>query len=215
MQIGRKVYYELATGNVILDTGERQGAVVETTEEQDFAMYAALQPYQQSAVGVIQLAYGQDAQNFGKYPYHVDITQNPPVIVWDTTATDLANAQTQKKAQLHDMYLQTLAEGFISSASGTSTTYGWTSIDQQHIQQLRDAIKDGLETFPITDYADINGILVTLSDQAAFTQLETDAKNFALAQLKQLRTLVGQVMAATTVDEVNAVQWSAAPYTHS
>lgn len=72
MQIGRKIYFEKATGNVILDTGERQGAVVETTTEQDFAMYRALQNYVPEQVGVAQLEYGQDAQKFGVYEYRID-----------------------------------------------------------------------------------------------------------------------------------------------
>lgn len=95
-QIGRTIYYELSTGNVILDTGERQGAVVETTETQDFALYTALQPYQQSAVGVLQLAYGEDATYFQQgYSYSVDITQTSAVIKWGSAPTvSLAQAQT-------------------------------------------------------------------------------------------------------------------------
>ena len=34
MQIGRRIYYDKTTGNVILDTGEREGHVVPTTVEQ-------------------------------------------------------------------------------------------------------------------------------------------------------------------------------------
>lgn len=215
--IGRRIYYELSTGNVIVDTGERSGDVIETTETQDFALYTALQPYQQSAVGVLQLSYGEDATYFQQsYSYSVDITQTPAVIKWGSPPTvTLAQAQSTQKKLIQQGYVQTLASGFLSSATGTSTTYGWTSIDQAHMQQLRDALKDGLEVFPVADYADINGNTVTLSSQSQFTQLETDAKSFDLAQLKQYRSLVAQIMSATTVDAVNAIQWSAATYTHS
>ncbi|MHA7963519.1 hypothetical protein ACX93W_05180 [Paenibacillus sp. CAU 1782] len=64
MQIGRKIYYELITGNVILDTGERSGDVVETTSEQDFASYAALAVRVPESVGMLQLEYGQYAEDF-------------------------------------------------------------------------------------------------------------------------------------------------------
>lgn len=216
-QIGRKIYYLLSNGNVICTTSEMQGYVVETTIEHDFEAYIALQPYQQNAIGCLQLAYGEDATYFQQnYSYSIDITQNQPVIKWGSPPTvTLAQSQATQKQILQQGYVQTLAGGFLSSATGTSTTYGWTSLDQQHMQQLRDAIKDGLEVFPIMDYADINGNTVTLSTQSQFTQLETDAKNFNMAQLKQLRSLIAQVVSATDTSAVNAVQWSAATYTHS
>lgn len=33
MQIARRIYYDKSSGNIIVDTGERSGAVVETTIE--------------------------------------------------------------------------------------------------------------------------------------------------------------------------------------
>lgn len=64
--IGRKIYYELATGNVIVDTGERSGSVVATTIEQDFAAYAALAERVPETVGMIELDYGEYAQDFAE-----------------------------------------------------------------------------------------------------------------------------------------------------
>ncbi|CAM3029842.1 hypothetical protein HP548_29425 [Paenibacillus taichungensis] len=56
--IGRRLYYLKTTGEVIQDTGERTGWVVETTVEQDFATYLALQERVPDTVGMIQLGYG-------------------------------------------------------------------------------------------------------------------------------------------------------------
>ena len=40
--IGRKIYYELATGDVILTVPEKHGQnAINTTKEQDFQMYYA------------------------------------------------------------------------------------------------------------------------------------------------------------------------------
>lgn len=77
MQIGRKIYYELTTGNVIVDTGERSGGVVETTSEQDFATYIALSDRNPETVGMIQLEYGQYAEDFSQCNgYRIDpVTQ--------------------------------------------------------------------------------------------------------------------------------------------
>lgn len=64
MNIGRRIYYDKATGEVIVDTGERQGYVVETTHEQDFQTYKALAERVPDTVDCIQLEYGQYVQDF-------------------------------------------------------------------------------------------------------------------------------------------------------
>lgn len=74
MQIGRKIYYELATGNVVTDTGERSGEVVETTIAEDFSTYTALAGRIPESVGVLQLEYGQYADDFAQCNgYRIDM----------------------------------------------------------------------------------------------------------------------------------------------
>lgn len=64
MEIGMKIYYDKETGNVILNTGEATGNVVETTVEQDFKSYIVLAERVPETVGVIQLEYGQLFDDF-------------------------------------------------------------------------------------------------------------------------------------------------------
>lgn len=64
MKIGRKIYFDNFTGNVIIDTGECMGDVVETTQEQDFQSYTVLSERNPETVGVLKLSYGQYAQDF-------------------------------------------------------------------------------------------------------------------------------------------------------
>lgn len=64
MRIGRKIYWDKATGNVLVDTGERSGSVRETTQEEDFAAYQALAERVPDTVGCLQLEYGQYARDF-------------------------------------------------------------------------------------------------------------------------------------------------------
>jgi len=60
--IGRKIYYELTTGDVVLITEEKHGLnAVNTTMEQDFQMYSPLQVRDPETIGLIQLEYGQHA----------------------------------------------------------------------------------------------------------------------------------------------------------
>lgn len=80
MQLGRKIYYELSTGNIILNTGECQGDVIATTADQDFASYAVLNQLVATTVGMMQLPYGQDDDKFGIYNYSINLLTG--TIVW-------------------------------------------------------------------------------------------------------------------------------------
>jgi hypothetical protein len=65
-QIGRKIFYDKTTGNVITDTGERQGAVRDTTIEQDIATYKALSERNRDTIEVLFLPFGARKQDFAK-----------------------------------------------------------------------------------------------------------------------------------------------------
>lgn len=63
--IGHKIYYELATGDVILITPEKHSEnAINTTKEQDFAMYDVLAARNPDTIGMIQLEYGQYQAEF-------------------------------------------------------------------------------------------------------------------------------------------------------
>lgn len=66
MKIGRRIYYDVATGNVIVDTGERQGFVKPTTVEQDIQAYKALSERNRETFDYIELEYGAYAQDFAE-----------------------------------------------------------------------------------------------------------------------------------------------------
>jgi len=64
MQIGRRIYFDVLTGNIVLDTGERQGSVIPRTIEQNIEEYKALSERNRDTFDVIELDYGQYAQDF-------------------------------------------------------------------------------------------------------------------------------------------------------
>lgn len=64
MQIGRRIYYEIVTGNVILDTGERQGSVVPTTIEEDLQNYKDLSARNEDTFDYIELPFSAYRQDF-------------------------------------------------------------------------------------------------------------------------------------------------------
>jgi len=93
MKIGRRIYYELATGNTILDTGERSGAVVETTVEQDCATYSALAEHVPSTVGCLQLEYGEYSQDFVSCNgYRIDISGETPSLLFSYPISEISES---------------------------------------------------------------------------------------------------------------------------
>lgn len=66
MNVGRKIFYDNTTGNVIFDTGERRGSVIPTTAEQDIAVYTILSERNRETFDCVELDYGQYAQDFAE-----------------------------------------------------------------------------------------------------------------------------------------------------
>ena len=208
MEIGRKIYYELNTGNVIKLTESRSGSVVETTLEQDFQNYTELNSRVKNSVGVIQLNYGDFEDNFAKYPFHIDTTKNTideNAIVWDTGSTfgaSLSDVQTSKIAQINDFYNQALASPF----SSLGVQYLYTEDAQASFQKLFLLRANGLVTYPFTIFS-ATGNMINL-DEVGLTQLLKDiAQREQMLQYKQHNFQV-QVLACDTVDAVNTIQIS-------
>ncbi|MGC6588014.1 hypothetical protein ACPV3A_24090 [Paenibacillus sp. Dod16] len=66
MNIGAKIYFDKSTGNVILNTRDRTGDIVETTREQDFEVYVELSERVPETVEMVQLEYGAYAEDYAQ-----------------------------------------------------------------------------------------------------------------------------------------------------
>ena len=64
MKIGKRIYYDNQTGEVILDTGERSGNVVPTTVERDIEVFKQLSNRNRDTFDYIELEYGQYREDF-------------------------------------------------------------------------------------------------------------------------------------------------------
>lgn len=65
-RIGKRIYYDKETGNVLVNTGERQGFVRETTIEQDIKSYTSLSERNRDTFDYIELEHGQYRQDFAE-----------------------------------------------------------------------------------------------------------------------------------------------------
>lgn len=66
MRFGRKIYYDITTGEKIIETGERFGSVIQKTVEQDIDTFTSLSERNRDSFDVLELEYGQYAQDFAE-----------------------------------------------------------------------------------------------------------------------------------------------------
>lgn len=66
MEIGRRIYYDKQTGNLVLDTGERSGAVKQSEIEDEIATYIELAERVRGTFDVLELEYGAYAADFAE-----------------------------------------------------------------------------------------------------------------------------------------------------
>lgn len=64
MRIGRKIYYDNITGVPIIDTGQWDNAISDTTIEEDVSNYTVLTERNRDSFDVLTLDYGQYQQDF-------------------------------------------------------------------------------------------------------------------------------------------------------
>lgn len=73
-QIKSKVYYEIATGNILTITSEMEGTIEETTKDQDMTIYPELQDKNVNDIDFIELEYGTLASIFqGCKTFKIDL----------------------------------------------------------------------------------------------------------------------------------------------
>jgi hypothetical protein len=188
--IGRKVYYDKATGNVIVDTGEMMGAVVETTIDQDFETYQALKERVRDTVGVIQLEYGQYAGDFAQCNgYRV----NPETLELEFSYPDPNSTEPQEP-----VFVKPLTE---------------------QVKELEQRVKTPLEIYNETDKTQITldelkqlriNLLKEECSQAIYNGFlsESTGYYFGFNQLDQINfTQQMLLIVADTNNEITTIQW--------
>ena len=85
-QIGSKVYYLISNGNVILNTGDMMGCVVETSIDEDYNNYTDLNKYAKESIGCIKLEYGELGKLLADHKansFKVDVSSSPHKLVFE------------------------------------------------------------------------------------------------------------------------------------
>lgn len=90
-QIGSKIYYLISNGNVILNTGDMMGCVVETSFDEDYNNYTDLSKYAKDSIGCIKLEYGELGKLLADHKansFKVDISSQPHKLIFEWIACD-------------------------------------------------------------------------------------------------------------------------------
>lgn len=66
MILGKKIYYDIDTGGVLVDTGEQRGKVIHATVAQDVETYKALFERNRDTFDYVELEHGQYTQDFAE-----------------------------------------------------------------------------------------------------------------------------------------------------
>lgn len=86
LKLGTKIYYLISNGNVILDTGDMMGCVVETSFDEDYNNYTDLSKYAKESIGCIKLKYGELGKLLADHKansFKVDISSQPHKLIFE------------------------------------------------------------------------------------------------------------------------------------
>ena len=86
LKLGTKIYYLISNGNVILDTGDMMGCVVETSFDEDYNNYTDLNKYAKDSIGCLKLEYGELNRLLEEHKsnsFKVDVSSNPHKLVFE------------------------------------------------------------------------------------------------------------------------------------
>ena len=86
LKLGTKIYYLISNGNVILDTGDMMGCVVETSFDEDYNNYTDLSKYAKDSISCIKLEYGELGKLLEEHKansFKVDISSQPHKLIFE------------------------------------------------------------------------------------------------------------------------------------
>ncbi|TGV13629.1 DUF4376 domain-containing protein [Mesorhizobium sp. M00.F.Ca.ET.186.01.1.1] len=202
-QIGRKIYFDKFSGNILVDTGERAGAVIETTIEQDFQTYASLAERVPATVGCLRIEYGQDSHKFAQYQFRVDpVTET---IIWNLTPPE-ASLEQVKQAKidfLNQECCQAIYAGFTSVSTGYQFRFNEEAQANFNQQSTLFLLKPDLAE--IQWKTEDSGIVRLTREQ--FIEVVLEAGQHKQQQIAKYWTLKAQVEAAETKEQIDAINW--------
>lgn len=85
-KIGTKIYYLKSNGNIIIESGDMMGCVVETSFDEDYNNYTDLSKYAKDSIGCLKLEYGELGKLLEEHKansFKVDVSSSPHKLVFE------------------------------------------------------------------------------------------------------------------------------------
>lgn len=85
-KIGTKIYYLKSNGNIIIESGDMMGCVVETSFDEDYNNYTDLSKYAKDSIGCIKLEYGELGKLLEEHKansFKVDVSSQPHKLIFE------------------------------------------------------------------------------------------------------------------------------------
>ena len=85
-EIGTKIYYLKSNGNIIIESGDAMGCVVETSFDEDYNNYTDLSKYAKDSIGCLKLEYGELGKLLADHKansFKVDVSSSPHKLVFE------------------------------------------------------------------------------------------------------------------------------------
>ena len=85
-EIGTKIYYLKSNGNIIIESGDMMGCVVETSFDEDYNNYTDLSKYAKDSIGCLKLEYGELGKLLADHKansFKVDVSSSPHKLVFE------------------------------------------------------------------------------------------------------------------------------------
>ena len=81
MEIGKRIFYDTATGSVIVNTGEKSGDVIATSPQDDIKVYKELADRVEGTYSWIDFTYGahREEESLGGVIIRIDLETSKPV----------------------------------------------------------------------------------------------------------------------------------------
>lgn len=156
------------------------------------------------AAGIVpQLVESLDADTWITVDDSQEAAVNAVVAVHDPNA--LGGAQVAKIAEVNNAYQAALSAGFTSSATGTPLEYDYRPDDRADFQKFTIIVSLGVATFPAP--IGLKNNTVVMHTQEQFFKLLEDIQVFEWGLKERKRSRVAEILAATTIEQVNAVRW--------
>lgn len=201
--VGRKIFYDLGTGNILLDTMEKENAVIMTTIEQYIATSPILYNRDRTTFDAIELPFGAYKQLFASCNgYKMNVETKTLEFNFDPIL-DIEQCKKMKIEELQKRCQEDIEGGFISQLNNHH--YRTNGDDQLNLLGKFNQLMNDSTITTVMWKTEDEGYIE--HDRDTWLQIYNEALAAKETKLFKYDQLKKQVNVAMTKEEVEAIVW--------